>query len=113
VTRRTFALADLAAPRDTGRVVSLSSVVVAARDQVWSELANEAAILSLRSGVYYGLDPVGVRVWRLLQAPVPVRRLRDTLLAEYEVTPDRCERDILALLERLAAEGLIEVQDEG
>ncbi len=92
--------------------MSLSSVVVAARDQIWTDLAKEAAILSLRSGVYYGLDTVGARVWSHLQAPVAVRHLRDTLLAEYEVTPDRCERDVLELLERLAAEGLIEVQDE-
>jgi hypothetical protein len=87
-------------------------VVVAAREQVWCDLAGEAAIMSLQSGVYYGLDSVGARVWTLLQTPVPVHQLRDTLLAEYDVTADRCERDLLTLLERLAAEGLIEVRDE-
>jgi hypothetical protein len=32
-------------------------------------------------------------------------------LEEYEVEPERCERDLLVLLQRLATEGLVEVED--
>ncbi len=88
------------------------SVVAAARDQVSCDLAGEAAILNLKNGVYYGLDPVGARIWNLLQESRRVREIRDALLAEYEVSPERCERDLLALLEKLLGEGLIEVRDE-
>ena len=35
----------------------------------------------------------------------------NTLLEEYEVEPDHCEGDILALLQQLADSGLIEVRD--
>lgn len=76
------------------------------------ELAGETAILNLKNGVYYGLDPVGTRIWNLLQSPRRVQEIRDTLLEEYEVTPERCESDLLALLEKLSAEGLIEISDE-
>jgi hypothetical protein len=31
---------------------------------------------------------------------------------EYEVDPERCVSDLVALLQRLAEEGLIEVRDE-
>jgi hypothetical protein len=34
----------------------------------------------------------------------------NVLLSEYEVEPERCERDLLALLRRLADEGLVEVR---
>jgi len=44
-----------------------------------------------------------------LQQPVMVQRLRETLLAEYDVAPDRLQRDLKDLLDRLVAEGLIEV----
>jgi hypothetical protein len=90
-------------------VVSPTSVVVASRDQVSCDLAGEAVILGLRAGVYYGLDPVGARIWSLLQAPRGVQAIRDALLAEYDVEPEHCEEDLLALLGQLAAEGLIEV----
>jgi len=91
--------------------VSLDSVVVATVRQVSCHLAGEAAILQLESGIYYTLNPVGARIWTLVQQPEQVARLRDTLVAEYDVRPDRLEVDLLDLLTRLAAERLIEVRD--
>ncbi len=88
------------------------SRVVAAPDQVSCDLGGEAAILQLTSGIYYGLNPVGARVWALLQQPHTVSDIRDALLAEYDVGPERCERDLFAVLEALAAERLIKVQDD-
>jgi hypothetical protein len=90
--------------------VSQRSIVVATKDQVSSDLGGETAILDLKAGMYYGLDDVGARVWDLIQEPRDVGDIRDTLLEEYDVGPERCERDLLALLQRLADEGLIEVQ---
>jgi hypothetical protein len=91
-------------------VVSGGSTVVAAKDQVSSDLGGEVAILDLKAGVYYGLDAVGARIWSLIQEPITVNEIRDILLEEYEVEPERCERDLLALLQRLADEGIIEVE---
>ncbi len=84
---------------------------MATRDQVSSDLKGEVAILDLKAGVYYGLDDVGARIWNLIQEPKAVSEIRDTLLQEYDVEADRCERDLLALLQRLADEGLVEVED--
>jgi len=91
-------------------VVSGSSTVVAPKDQVSSDLGGEVAILDLKAGVYYGLDAVGARIWSLIQVPRTVNEIRDILLEEYDVEPERCERDLLVLLRRLADEGLVEVR---
>lgn len=91
-------------------MVSGSSTVVAAKDQVSSDLGGEVAILDLKAGVYYGLDAVGARIWSLIEEPRTVNEIRDILLEEYDVEPERCERDLLALLRRLADEGLVEVR---
>jgi hypothetical protein len=91
--------------------LSEQSVVVAAQEQVSCELEGEAAILNLSNGVYYGLDLIGAQVWALLQQPRRVEEIRDAVLEEYEVEPECCQRDLLALLERLLAEGLIEVRN--
>ena len=93
-------------------MISLNSAVVVAKDQVSSDLGGEVAILNLKSGVYYGLDAVGARIWELIQGPRTVDEIRDLLLAEYDVEPERCETDLLSLLDQLAAEKLIEVTDE-
>ena len=42
------------------------------------ELSGETVLLNLESGVYYGLDAVGTRVWQLLmQGRTIAERLRD------------------------------------
>lgn len=96
----------------SGREISKRSVVMAAKDQVSCDLSGEAVILNLKSGVYYGLDTVGARIWNLIQEPTTVGEVRDVLVREYEVEPERCERDLLALLEKLADAGLVEVNPE-
>ena len=92
-------------------MISISSVVVAAKDQVSSDLGEEVAILDLKNGVYYGLDAVSARIWTLIQEPKAVNEIRDVLLDEYEVEPEHCERDLLTLLEKLVAENLVEARD--
>jgi hypothetical protein len=87
--------------------ISDHSVVVAVKDQVSCDLAGEAAILNVKSGVYYGLDPVGARIWNLMQEP---RKVAEIQTDEFEVEPERCARHLASLLEELLAEGLIEIK---
>jgi Coenzyme PQQ synthesis protein D (PqqD) len=75
-------------------------------------LADEAVILNLQNGMYYGLDPVGTRIWSLIQEPRTVHEVCAGMLQEYDVEPARCEQELLLLLQELAANGLVEVTDE-
>jgi len=90
--------------------LSARSIVVASSNQVSCPLGDESAILNLSNTVYYGLDPVGTRVWHLLQKPKSVSELRDALVDEYDVDAERCENDLLELLEKMRVEGLIVVE---
>lgn len=91
--------------------ISDRSVVVVAKDQVSCDLAGEAAILNVKNGVYYGLDPVGARIWSLIQEPRAVAEIQNAITSEYDVDPERARLDLVGLLEKLLAEGLIEVKD--
>jgi len=82
------------------------------RRNVSCALGDEAAFYTCVSGVYYGLDPVGARIWKLLEQPKSVEDLRATILDEYDVESSKCETDLLSLLEKLRTEGLIEIQSE-
>jgi hypothetical protein len=93
------------------RALSIDSTVVAAEDQVSSDLGDEVAILDLKGGTYYGLDAVGARIWSLIQRPITVAEVQNVILSEYEVEPERCARDLITLLGRLIEEGLVEVKD--
>jgi hypothetical protein len=92
--------------------VSNYSIIRATQDQVSSDLAGEAVILHLNSGVYYGVNEVGARIWNSIQQQKTVNDLQGMLLEEYEVEPEQLRSDTLPLLQKLAAEGLIEVKNE-
>ena len=66
----------------------------------------------LKAGVYFGLGSLGGRIWALIQEPKTVAQIKDAILREYDVEPGQCERDVLALLQELVAENLIEITTE-
>jgi len=90
--------------------LSEQSRIVVSKDQVSSDLAGETAILNLKNGVYYGLDPVGSRIWNLVQEPTTFAEIRDALLGHYDVEKVTLESDIRDLLNQLAQHGLVEIQ---
>ncbi len=90
-------------------MISTNTQVKASNDQVSCELDEEAAILDMKTGVYYGLDPVGARIWELIQAPQQVSSIVSHLLDEYDVDADQCTQDVIMLLSRLQELELIEV----
>jgi Coenzyme PQQ synthesis protein D (PqqD) len=92
--------------------ISSDSIVVATDSQVSTALGAETVILHFDKGSYFGLNEVGTAIWGRLHEPHMVSELCDAILAEYEVEPQRCQQDVLRLLEKLQDEGLIEVRSE-
>lgn len=90
--------------------LSAASIVGATHEHVSCSLGDEAAILNLKNTVYYGLNPVGTRVWDLVQQARSVGEIRDALVDEYDVEAEQCERDVLDLLQQMREQGLIEVR---
>ena len=90
--------------------ISDRSIVVAGKGYVSSDLAGETSILNIQSGVYYSLDPIGARIWSMMQEPRAVAEIQNAITSEYDVEPDRCAREVIVLLEQLHAQGLIEVK---
>jgi hypothetical protein len=88
-----------------------TTTVKAVADQVSCKLGEEAVVLHLKNGVYYGLNPVGTTVWNFIQQPRRVSEIREQILQEYDVEEERCHRDLLDILEHLAGAGLVEVAD--
>lgn len=93
-------------------MLNLSDCVVVSNNQIFSDLAGESVILDVRSGVYYGLNEVGARIWNLIQQPKTIAEVADAIAQEYEVEKSQCEQEIMALLTELSASKLIEVKNE-
>lgn len=89
-------------------LLTTESRVVAVREQVSAVLEGETIVLSMRDGVYYGVDQVGSRIWSLCASPTTLGAVHRTLLDEYEVESDVAWRDLVALVEELLHVGLLE-----
>jgi len=76
-------------------------------DVLFQDLEGEAVLLNLKTGVYFGLDRVGTRVWQLIETPTPIAQIVESLTAEFDVTDERCTADVLALAASMAQHGLV------
>lgn len=72
-------------------------------------LEDEAVILDLHSGTYFGLDDVGTRMWGLLAGGLSVRQVHERLAGEYAVDHAQLYRDLLTFIEQLHEHRLIHV----
>ena len=72
---------------------------------------GEAIIQPDHSQVHYYLNSVGGRVWSLIQRPATVAHVYEILLLEYDVDPERCKQELLALLNDLVATDLAMLSD--
>ena len=77
-------------------------------DDVISEVLNgEAVVLNLKTGTYFSLNPSGSRIWQLIEELGELTSVRDAMLREFEVRPERLDADLESLLEELEQRGLI------
>jgi hypothetical protein len=76
---------------------------------LFQELQGEAVLLHLDSGMYFGLDSVGTRMWQLIVAHEGLGEVARAILAEFEVSEEQCTSDLLNLVAKLEERNLITV----
>jgi hypothetical protein len=97
---------------DTGRsteLATMSSRVRVNDDVLFQELQGESVLLNLKSGMYFGMDTVGTRIWQLFATHELLSEIAQVIVAEYDVPEDRCSADLLALAADLERHGLVTV----
>lgn len=66
-----------------------------------TELQGETVLLSLEAQSYFGLRATSRRIWQMLEQPCTLEQILATLLSEYEVDRQRCEREVAAFMQCL------------
>ncbi len=75
---------------------------------MYRELDDEAVLLDLHSGRYFGFDEIGMRMWQALLVSSTVTQAVQRLLVDYAADPVCLRGDLIAWLERLTERGLLE-----
>ena len=91
--------------------ISESTTITVHDECLSTTIDGETVILHVDSGTYYGLNEVATYLWDALEHGRSVAELRDDILEEYDVSPERCERDLESVLTTMAEADLIEIGD--
>lgn len=92
-------------------VLSNSTTIKKSDASLATTIDGEAVILETESGVYFGLNEVATYIWELLDEPRDLEELCEAVLSEYDVSRERCERDLQEVLRDLEGRGLVEFED--
>jgi Coenzyme PQQ synthesis protein D (PqqD) len=88
--------------------MNFDQLIQVSDDVIAREVAGEMVLLDLASGVYFGLDGVGSRIWsRIAKSPCSLAELCDMIEAEFDAPRDQIEADMRALVAQLAEKQLI------
>lgn len=74
------------------------------------QVGDETVILDLQGGSYFGLNPVGARIWQLLVEQKSLQQVCDFVASEFEVSPETIEHDVVELVGRLAEQKLLSIE---
>lgn len=91
--------------------LTLDSRIRQSDDIVASDIDNEKVMMSIEQGAYFGLDPIGSRIWELLEQPLTVAELIEQLLQRYDVDRETCIADLMPHLVELQENGLLQVEN--
>jgi hypothetical protein len=97
---------DDAAPHLLTRL-SAAQRVVQDPSALAAEIDGEVVALNVDKGVCYGLDPVGSRIWSMLERPTAIVEICAAMAQAYDVEDAVCARDVTDLIADLASEGLV------
>lgn len=84
------------------------SIIRRNEDLLSSDIDGEIVMMSIENGSYYGVNPIGSRIWDIVRNPVKVSDIISVLLKEYDVSKDICENDVLTFLNTLYNEHIIQ-----
>jgi hypothetical protein len=89
--------------------LSKSSKIVVSKEVVSCDLGGETAMLNMKDGVYYGLNPMGTIIWEFIQKPITIQEILDKILDQYEVDEETCYADLNELVDQMLENGLVEI----
>ena len=79
--------------------------------QVMSRLVgDETVLLDLQSGMYFGLDAVGQRIWDSVSGGETLAAAVDVVTTAYDVDVDQAKADAIEFVASLVERGLLEIQ---
>lgn len=74
-----------------------------------AEVDGELIGLHIENGSCYGFNRTATRIWSLIEQPTSLGEICAALVAEFRIGREECEQQVIALLENLKRQGLVDL----
>ena len=74
---------------------------------IFRQMGDEMVLLDLESGLYFGVDGVGQRIWETFAEGRNLEEAVAVVVAEYEVDQVQAQADVIAFVSDLVDRGLL------
>jgi len=91
----------------TPAAIGPDTVLSRSDDILEASIGSEKVMMSVQRGEYYGLDAIGSEIWALFEQPRSVADVCAEMVRRYDVSPEVCQRDVIAFLGDLVADGTL------
>ena len=78
-------------------------------DVVDTKLEDEVVLLHLKSKLYFSLNLTGGRIWQGIKEDLSLKEISARLQTEFAVEAEQANRSVLALVDELSQQQLVEV----
>ena len=82
-------------------------IVAKSPKTAWQIIEGEAVLLSMDTKVLRGLNPVGSRIWELIDGQRSLEEITGVIVQEFEVAPGVAVQDVQAFIQELLDRGLV------
>ncbi|GKU75817.1 PqqD family peptide modification chaperone [Paenibacillus sp. L3-i20] len=99
---------EIIMPCELSMSLSTHLLIIRNKELLFSVSCDVTTIILIPSkGKCYELVNTGTRIWEMLQSPITVGQIVDTLLSEYDIDRMSCEAEVFSFLVQLSREKLI------
>ena len=97
-------------PNEPDTIITPTSWISRNEAIVFTDLDDTIVMMDVDEGQYYELDPIGARIWNLLENGRSAAELCDALAGEFDVDPDTCRHDTLEFLQSASDLRIVQTQ---
>lgn len=87
--------------------IALTTPIRRKANVVGAEIQGEIVALDIEGGDCYGFNQVASTVWESLERTTTIDAICALLGEQFDVEEDRCRDEVVALINRLAQDGLV------
>ncbi|MEA5005817.1 MAG: PqqD family protein [Rikenellaceae bacterium] len=72
---------------------------------------DNQVMMHIEKGKYFGLNPVGKRIWELIEKPKSLEEIVGQLTEEYNVPEGQCAKEVVTFLEMAIRHDIVKIDE--